>query len=182
MATTNFLIEAELNAPSNVIPLWPVGGTPRQHRARPGQARKAQVHVIDADVLEPEAAAQGLARRVERVLCALLYHTQLEQAHARASKPLSIETRGERLVSRDRLMAVARAALNHGLTADLTRLAAAAITFEVQFQSRWRNRLWRLFSAQRRQINADTVAVARLLAWDLAELKLRPIDQFARYL
>ena len=182
MMTSNFLIEAERSAPSNVIPLWPVGGNPRAPGASAGRSRGAQVHAIDANLLEPEPPEQRLARRVERVLCALLYHTLLEPTKAGGAKSLSVEKRGSQLVSRDRLTAIARAAISLGLTADLTRLAAAAITFELQTQARWRNRLLRLFSARRRQINADTLAVSGLLAWDLGELKIRPIDQFARFL
>ncbi|RUL77604.1 hypothetical protein [Dyella choica] len=182
MMTSNFLLEAERNAPSNVIPLWPAGGSQREPGAMARRARGAQVHAIDANLLEPEPPEQRLARRVERVLCALLYHTLLEPAKAGDANPLSIEKRGGQLVSRDRLTAIARAAISLGLTADLTRLAAAAITFELQTQARWRNRLLRLFSARRRQINADTLAVSSLLAWDLDELKVRPIDQFAKFL
>lgn len=182
MKTTNFLIESERNAPSNVIPLRPVSRNPRGPGARPYRSTGAQVHAIEANALEKELPEQRLARRVERVLCALLYHTALGPGDLRDSKSFSIEKRVNQLASHDRMTAIARGAISLDLTADLTRLAAAVITFELQTQSRWWNRLLRLFSAHRRQINADTLAIAGLLAWDLDALKARPIDTFAKFL
>lgn len=182
MTTTNFLIESERNAPSNVIPLRSVESKPRGAGARPYRSVGAQVHAIEANAVEQEPPEQRLARRVERVLCALLYHTVLGPGDLRDSKSFSIEKRVKQLVSHDRLTAIARAAISLDLTADLTRLAAAAITFELQAQSLWRTRLLRLFSAHRRLINADALAIAGLLAWDLDALKARPIDTFAKFL
>ncbi|GGA39544.1 hypothetical protein GCM10010981_30970 [Dyella nitratireducens] len=132
--------------------------------------------------MEHELPEERLARRVERVLCALLYHTVLEPKGFRSAKFPSIEKRVSELVSRDRLTAISRAAISLDSTDDLTRLAAAAITFELKTQSGWRSRVLRLFSAPRRQINADTLAIAGLLAWDLDALKARPIDTFAKFL
>jgi hypothetical protein len=106
----------------------------------------------------------------------------LEPGHSRSSKSFSIETRVDRLVSHHRLIAIARAAISMDSTSDLTRLAAAAMTFELQTQAQWRNRVLRLFSAKHRQIHADTTAIANLLAWDLDALKVRPIDTFAKFL
>lgn len=182
MKSTNFLIESERDLPSNVIPLYPAGNPSRGLGARPLRSSIAQVHPIEANAVEQEPPEQRLARRVERVLCALLYHAALGPGDLRDSKSFSIEKRVNRLVSRDRLTAIARAAISLELTADLTRLAAAALMFEMQAQSRWRNRLLRLFSAHRRQVNADMLAIAGLLAWDLDALKLRPIDAFAKFL
>jgi hypothetical protein len=85
-------------------------------------------------------------------------------------------------VSHGRLLAVANAAISLDWTDDLTRLAAAVIAFELQVQSRWRNKLLRTFSERRRQIHADTLAIAQLLAWDLDALKVRPIDKIAKFL
>jgi hypothetical protein len=175
MANTNFLIESERNTPANVIPLWPAGARPRRPRAVSAQP-------IEANVVEWEPLEHRLARRVERVLCALLYHSALEPENLPDAAPLSVEARVDQLVPHDRLIAIAHAAINLDWTADLTRLAAAAIMLELQVQSRWRNRLLRLFSAQRRQINADTLAIANLLAWDLDALKVRPIDKLAKFL
>ncbi|RDS83510.1 hypothetical protein DWU98_03975 [Dyella monticola] len=106
----------------------------------------------------------------------------LEAGELRGSAHLSIEKRVSRLVSRDRLTAIAHAAINLDVTADLTRLAAAVIVFELKAQSRWSNRMLRAFSAHHRQINDDTLAIARLLAWDLEALNVRPIDTFASFL
>ena len=183
MKNTNFLLDAEHNAPSNVIPLWPAGNSSRGVGARSYRSSAAHVHAIEANALEQEAPEQRLARRVERVLCALLYHAALQPGDTRSVKAFAVEKRVSQLVPRDRLTAIARAAvtLNHS-TADLTRLAAVAIAFELQAQSRWRNRMLRLFSADRRQIHADTSAIAQLLAWDLDALKVRPIDAFAKLL
>lgn len=182
MKTTNFLIEAECSAPSNVIPLWPARHTPREPGARPRGSWAEQARVIETNAVELDPPEQRLARRVERVLCALLYHAVLEPGHSRSSKSFSIEKRVGQLVSHDRLIAIARAAISMDSTGDLTRLAAAAITFELQTQAQWRHRVLRLFSAQRRQIHADTTAIANLLAWDVDALKVRPIDTFAKFL
>lgn len=182
MKTTNFLIESELAAPSNVIPLRSVRGNLREPGARARRSWGVQAHTVEANALEQEAPEQRLARRVERVLCALLYHAALEPGDLRGANFPSIEKRVGQLASRDRLTAIARAAISLDLTADLTRLAAVAIMFELQTQSHWRNRMLRLFSADRRQINADTSAIACLLTWDLDALKVRPIDTFAKFL
>ncbi|WP_147293205.1 hypothetical protein [Dyella monticola] len=135
--------------------------------------------MIDVNAIEQEPTDERLARRVERVLCALLYHAVLEPSGRRSSKFFSIEKRVAQLVSRDQLAAIARAAIRLDLTADLTRLAAVAIMFELKAQSRWLNRMLRLFSAHHRQIKADTRAIAQLLTSDLDALKVRPIDTFA---
>ncbi|HKT29858.1 hypothetical protein [Dyella sp.] len=182
MKTTNFLIEAECNVPSNVIPLWPARRTPRDAGARPRGSWVDQAHTIETNAVELDPPEHRLARRVERVLCALLYHAVLEPGNNRSSKSFSIEKRVDQLVSHDRLIAIARAAISMDSTSDLTRIAAAAITFELQTQAQWRNRVLRLFSGQRRQIHADTTAIANLLAWDLDALKVRPIDTFAKFL
>lgn len=182
MKTTNILIESGHSTPSNVIPLWPAGNHPRRPSAHPYRLSDAQAHAIGANAVEHEPPEQRLARRVERVLCALLYHAVLEPGDLRGSKSFSIEKRVSQLVSRDRLTAIARAAISLSLTDDLTRLAAAVITFELETQSRWQNRMLRVFSALRRQIHADTSAIACLLAWDLDALKVRPIDTFAQFL
>lgn len=182
MTTTNFLIESERSFPSNVIPLYPVGVDPRGLGARSWRSSAAQVRPIEANAVEQEPPEQRLARRMERVLCALLYHAVLGPGKVRDSKSFTIEKRVNRLVSRDRLTAIARGAISLELTADLTRLAAAALMFEMKTQSRLQNRLLRLFSARRRQINADTLAIASLLAWDMDALTLRPIDTFAKFL
>lgn len=182
MKTTNFLIEAECSTPSNVIPLWPAGRSPRTAGARPRGSWADQARLIEANAVELDPPEHRLAHRVERVLCALLYHAVLEPGNVRSSISFSIEKRVDRLVSHHRLIAIARAAISLDSTGDLTRLAAAAITFELQTQAQWRNRLLRLFSAQRRQIHADTKAIANLLAWDLDALKVRPIDTFAKFL
>ena len=183
MKNTNFLLDAEHKAPSNVIPLWPAGSNSRGTGARSYRSATIHAHTIETNAVEQEAPEQRLARRVERVLCALLYHAALQPGDSRSVKAFAVEKRVSRLVPRDRLTAIARAAvtLNHS-TADLTRLAAVAIAFELQAQSRWRNRILRLFSAERRQIHADTSAIAQLLAWDLDALKVRPIDAFAKVL
>ena len=138
------------------------------------------MHPIEANAIEQEPPELRLARRVERVLCALLYHAVLAPGDLRGFKFLPIERRVGQLVSRDRLAAIARAAIDNDLTADLTRLAAVAITFELQAQSQWRNRWLRLFSAYRRRVHTDTLAIAQLLTWDLDALKVRPIDTFAK--
>ena len=182
MKTTNFLIESERSAPSNVIPLWPAGGSPRRASAHPCRLVDAQAHAIGTNAVELEPPEQRLARRVERVLCALLYHAVLEPGDLHSAKSFSIEKRVNQLVTRDRLTAIARAAISLSLTDDLTRLAAAVITFELETQSGWQNRVLRAFSADRRQIHADTLAIACLLAWDLDALKIRPIDTFAQFL
>jgi hypothetical protein len=182
MKTTNFLIEAECSAPSNVIPLWPARHTLRDAGARPRGSWAEQARVIETNAVELDPPEQRLARRVERVLCALLYHAVLEPGNSRSSKSFSIEKRVDQLVSHDRLIAIARAAISMDATGDLTRLAAAAMTFELQAQAQWRSRALRLFSAKRRQIHADTTAIANLLAWDLDALKVRPIDTFAKFL
>ena len=180
--TTNFLIESEQSAPSNVIPLWPVGSRPSGPNARPSRSRGAQAQAIEANAVALEPLEQRLARRVERVLSALLYHAVLSPGDLRGAQSLSIEKRVGQLVSPGRLVAIANAAISLDWADDLTRLAAAAITFELQAQFRWRNRLLRLFSPRRRRIHADTLAIAQLLAWDLDALKVRPIDKFAKFL
>jgi|GEM_PF-784286 len=180
--TTNFLIESERGYPSNVIPLWPAGGIARDLGVRPNRLSGVQTRVIETNAIEQEPPEERLARRVERVLGALLYHATLEPGNLRSTNALSIEKRVSQLVSHDRLTAIARAAISLSLTEDLTRLAAAAIMFELQVQSQWRNRLLRQFSTYRRQIHADTVAIACLLACDLDALKIRPIDKFAEFL
>jgi hypothetical protein len=182
MTNTNFLIESERTFPSNVVPLYPAGNQSRGLGARPYRSSGAQVHPIEANAVEQEPAEQRLARRVERVLCALLYHAVLGPGDPRDSISFSVEKRVNQLVARERLAAIARGAINLELTADLTRLAAAAIMFELQTQSRWRNKWLRLFSARRRQINTDTLAIAGLLAWDMDALTVRPIDTFAKFL
>lgn len=182
MKTTHFMIEPERDAGSNVIPLRPTKSGPRGESARPSRSSDVQAHAVEVNVLEQELPEQRLARRVERVLSALLYHAAGEPRDLRDSKFFSIEKRVSQLVSRGRLTAIAHAAINLDCTADLTRLAAVAIMFELQTQSRWLNRMLRAFSAPRRQINADTLAIARLLAWDLDALKVRPIDAFAKFL
>lgn len=182
MKTTNFLIEAEQCAPSNVIPLWPVGGHSRGLGARAYRSSALHAHAIETNAVEQEAPEQRLARRVERVLCALLYHAALQPGDTRSVKSFTIEKRVNRLVPRDRLTAIARAAITLDSTTDLTRLAAVAITFELQAQARWRDRTLRLFSARRRQMHADTWAIAQLLTWDIDALKVRPIDGFAKLL
>lgn len=180
--TTNFLIESEQSAPSNVIPLWPAGTRPSAPNARPSRSRASQAHTVEANAVELEPLEQRLARRMERVLSALLYHAVLTPGDARAAQSVSIEKRISRLVSHGRLLAIANAAISLDWTDDLTRLAAAVIAFELQVQSRWRNKLLRAFSERRRQIHADTLAIAQLLAWDLDALKVRPIDKFAKFL
>lgn len=182
MKTTNFLIEAEHSAPSNVIPLWPIGSHSRGAGARSYRSPAAHAHAIETNAVEQEAPELRLARRVERVLCALLYHAALQPGDLRRVKSFAIEKRVNQVVPRERLTAITRAAITLDSTADLTRLAAVAITFELQAQSTWRNRIRRLFSACRRQIHADTSAIAQLLAWDLDALKVRPIDAFAKLL
>lgn len=182
MKGTNFLIESERELPSNVIPLYPAGNHSRGPGARPLRSSIARLHPVEPNAVEQEPPEQRLARRVERVLCALLYHAALGPGDLHDSKSFAIEKRVNQLVSRDRLIAIARGAISLELTADLTRLAAAAIMFEMQVQSRWRNRLLRLFSAHRRQVHADMRAIAGLLAWDLDALTVRPIDSFAKFL
>jgi hypothetical protein len=178
--TTNFLIESQQSAPSNVIPLWPAGSRPSAPDARPSRSRGPQA--VEANAVELEPLEQRLARRVERVLSALLYHAVLNPSDLRGAQPLSIEKRVAQLVSHGRLVAIANAAISLDWADDLTRLAAAVITFELQAQCQWRNKVLRWFSARRRQIHADTSAIAQLLAWDLDALKVRPIDKFAKFL
>lgn len=173
-------IELEPSAPSNVIPLRPVRNKAQGPHARPYRSSDAQTHLIEVNAIEQEPTDERLARRVERVLCALLYHAVLEPGGHRGAKFFSIEKRVAEVVSRDQLAAIARAAIRLDLTADLTRLAAVAIMFELKAQSRWLSRMLRLFSAHRRQIKADTRAIAQLLTSDLDALKVRPIDTFAR--
>jgi hypothetical protein len=182
MKNTNFLLEAEHSAPSNVIPLWPAGSSSRGTGARSYRSATIHAHVVETNAIEQEAPEQRLARRVERVLSALLYHAALQPGEARSVQSFAIEKRVGKLVTRDRLAAIARAAVTLNATADLTRLAAVAIAFELQTQSQWRSRMLRLFSAERRQVHADTSAIAQLLAWDLDALKVRPIDAFAKLL
>jgi hypothetical protein len=182
MTTTTLPIESKRNTPSNVIPLWPLEGAPRRPGSRSYRSRGIQAHPTEANAVAQEPHEQRLARRIERVLCALLYHAVLQPETFRDSKSFAVEMRVGQLVSRERLMAVARAAITLDWTADLTRLAAVAIMFELQAQSRWQARMLRPFSPHRRQIHADTVAIARLLAWDLDALKVRPIDKFAKHL
>jgi len=180
--TTNFLIESEQSVPSNVIPLWPAGSRPSAPNARLSRPRGAQAQAVEANTVELEPLEQRLARRVERVLSALLYHAVLSPGDLRAAQSLSIEKRVAQLVSHGRLVAIANAAISLDWADDLTRLAAAVITFELQVQCRWRNKVLRWFSAHRRQVHADTLAIASLLAWDLDALKVRPIDKFAKFL
>ena len=182
MKSTNFLIESERSFPSNVIPLWPASGVARESGARPRQPKAVQTHSIESNAVELEPPEQRLARRIERVLCALLYHAALQPGDLRGSKFFFIEKRVSQLASPDRLTAIARAAICLGMTDDLTHLSAAVVMLELQVQSKWRNRLLRPFSARRRQINNDTLAIACLLACDLDALKTRPIDKFAEFL
>lgn len=181
MNPPHFLAESQDTHPSNVVPFRPARDNRRGSADGPfrswGQGRPAGVNAV-----EKEPTERRLARRIERVLGAILYHALLEAGDLRGLTYLSVEKRVNRLVSRDRLMAIAHAAISLGVTADLTRLAAAAVVFELQAQSRWSSRMLRAFSANRRQINDDTLAIARLLAWDLEALKLRPIDTFASFL
>lgn len=180
MTTTTSLMKSDDSTLSNVVPFRPLRNNAKG--ARPFRSVDGQVRPLEANAVELESVEERLARRVERVLCALLYHTALQPGDVRGSKSFSIEKRVNQLVSRDRLVAIARAAINMDSTADLTRLAAAAIVFELESQSGWWQRIRRPFSAQRRQINADTLAIAGLLTWDVAALKIRPIDKFAKFL
>ena len=180
MTTTTSLMKSDDSTLSNVVPFRPASNSPKG--AYPFRSVSGKVRPIQANAVELESVEERLARRVERVLCALLYHTALEPGDVRGSKSFSIEKRVSRLVSRDRLVAIARAAISMDSTADLTRLAAAAIVLELQSQSRWWHRLRRSFSSHHRQINADAVAIASLLTWDVAALKMRPIDKFAQFL
>lgn len=183
MTSTNTLTTSEDSHPSNVVPFPSAGNNPQATSGRPARTRTvAQARTSDANAVEREPLEQRLARRIERVLGAILYHAVLESGDLRGSTYVSIEERLRQVVSRDRLMAIARAAINLGLTADLTRLAAAAIVFELQAQSRWPDRMRRAFSLHRRQSRNDTLAIARMLAWDLEALKVRPIDRFAQFL
>ncbi|WP_233842663.1 hypothetical protein [Dyella sp. 2HG41-7] len=182
MTTTKLLAKTEDGSPSNVVPFRPARNRPQALSDPSFQAQPAQVKTFGVNAVEQEPLEQRLARRVERVLEALLYHALLEPGDLRGSACFSIQKRVSQLVSRDRLMAVARAAINLGMTSDLTRLAATVIVFELQAQSRWQDRMLRSFSAHRRQINQDTLAIARLLAWDMDALNVRPIDTFAKFL
>lgn len=181
MTNTRPLATSEGSNASNVVPFRPVRNNVQGLSARPLPSWNAPGRSAGANALEQESLEQRLARRVERVLQALLYHALLEPNDSPHST-YSIEERVRQMVSRDRLMAIARAAISLGLTADLTRLAAAVIVFELKTQSRWPNKMLRPFSAHHRQINNDTLAIARLLAWDLDALKVRPIDKFAQFL
>jgi len=182
MTTTHPLAKSEDGNPNNVVPFRPVRNSPQGSSTRSSRPPDARGRSFEANAVEYEPIEQRLARRIERVLEALLYHAVLEPGDLRGSACFSIQRRVNQLVSRDRLMAIARAAINLGLTSDLTRLAAAVIVFELQAQSRWPDRMLRSFSAQRRQINNDTLAIARLLAWDMDALNVRPIDTFAKFL
>jgi hypothetical protein len=68
------------------------------------------------------------------------------------------------------------------MTADLARLAAAVVVFELQEQSRPWRKVMRLFAQERRQAREDTLAIAQMLASDLEALKVRPIDRLAKSL
>ncbi|RUL77612.1 hypothetical protein [Dyella choica] len=182
MTTTKLLAEAGDDIPTNVVPFRRTRSNLRGLGARSFRSRGVQVRPSGPNAVELEPAEQRLARRVERVLAALLYHALLEPGDLLGAKPVSVEKRISRLVSHDRLIAIARAAISHDLTDDLARLAAAVIVFELKTQSRWWNRMLRLVSVRRRQINDDSLAIARLLAWDMAALQVRLIDQFAAFL
>lgn len=182
MTTTKPLTKSEDGNPSNVVPFRPVRNHPRGLSDHASRLQSTRAQPLETNAVEQEPLEQRLARRVERVLEALLYHAVLEPGDLRGSACFSIQKRVSQLVSHHRLMAVARAAINLGLTSDLTRLAATVIVFELQAQSRWPDKMLRSFSPQRRQINQDTLAIARLLAWDVDALKVRPIDTFAKFL
>lgn len=173
MTNRKCLAESEESFAGNVVPFRPAGTLRRGG---------AQTRYSEANAVELEPLELRLARRVERVLAALLYHAVFEPDDPCGERSSSSEQRVSQLVSHERMVAIARAAICHGLTADLTRLAAAVIVFELQAQARWWNRMLRPLSARRRQIHDDTMAIADLLAWDLHALRLRPIDQFAPFL
>ncbi|GLQ89786.1 hypothetical protein [Dyella flagellata] len=182
MTSTKSLAESNNSTVSNVVPFRPAGHNPPDLDARPFRSWGAQTRRSGVNAVELEPLECRLARRVERVLAALLYHAVLEPDDLRAARTVSIEKRVSQLISRERLLAVARAAICQGLTADLTRLAAAVIAFELDAQSHGWNKLLLQFSARRRQIRNDTLAIADLLAWELDTLRFRPIDQFAKFL
>ena len=183
MNTGKFPAKAEGSPPSNVLPFRrPARDNRRTLGVLPFRSWGAHTRSTEANALELELPEERLGRRVERVLGALLYHAAPEAGDLRHTNVASIEQRASRLIPHEQLMAIAYAAISLGLDGDLTRLAAVAISFELQAQSRWRNRLLCLASSQRRQVHQDTLAIARLLAWELDALKLRPIDQFAKFL
>ncbi|GGA40191.1 hypothetical protein [Dyella nitratireducens] len=182
MTTPKSLAKSEDSTPSNVVPFRPIRGNTRRLGAHPGGSWGVQTPTFEENAIEREPPEHRLARRIERVLGALLYHAMLESGDLRDSNCFSIDDRVNQLVTRDRLIAIAHAAIYLDLTADLTHLAATVIVFELQAQSQWWNRMQRPFSAHRRQINHDTLAIARLLAWDMDALKVRPIDKFAKFL
>jgi hypothetical protein len=176
MTTSPFVaVPTQDSTPSNVVP-FPL----RKRNIRGSDAYFSRSWGVNAVDLEPQD--QRLARRIERVLWALLYHAELGPDELRGSKSQSIEKRVSRLVSPGRLQAIARAAITLGMTADLARLAAAVVVFELQAQSRLRNKIMRLFSSERRQAREDTLAIAQMLASDLEALKIRPIDRLAKSL
>jgi hypothetical protein len=137
---------------------------------------------VRKDAVDLEPQDQRLARRLERVLWAFLYHALNESGDLRRPKSHSIDKRVNRLVSPGRLQAIARAAIKLDMTADLARLAAAVVVFELQAQSRLWCKVMRLFVAERRQAREDTLAIAQMLASDLDALKICPIDQLAKAL
>jgi hypothetical protein len=183
MTTLPFVAEpSDDGMPSNVVP-FPFRGRDTRTTSAPFSRSwivgtpSARKNTVD---LEPQD--RRLARRLERVLWALLYHSLHESPDLRGSKSQSIEKRVNRLVSPGRLQAVARAAIELGMTADLARLAAAVVVFELQAQSRLWSKVMRLFLAERRHAREDTLAIAQMLASDLEALKVRPIDQLAKSL
>lgn len=183
MTTSPFVAEpSDDSIPSNVVPFPFRAGDTRRVSAQFLRSWGVATTPARKNAVDLEPQDQRLARRLERVLWALLYHSLHESRDLRGSKSQSIEKRVNRLVSPGRLQAIARAAIELGMTADLARLAAAVVVFELQAQSRLWSKVMRLFVAERRQAREDTLAIAQMLASDLEALKVRPIDQLAKSL
>jgi hypothetical protein len=183
MTTSPYVAEPSGDSiPSNVVPFPFPRRNARGMDARFSRSWGMATTLLERNAVDLEPQDQRLARRLERVLWALLYHALHESGDLQGSKSQSIEKRVSRLLSPGRLQAVARAAITLHMTADLARLAAAVVVFELKSQSRLWCKVMRLFVAERRQAREDTLAIAQMLAADLEALKIRPIDQLARSL
>jgi hypothetical protein len=183
MTTSPIVAEPSSDStPSNVVPFPFSRRNARGTSAHSSRAWSVATTFARKNAVDLEPQDERLARRLERVLWALLYHAQHESGDLRGSKSQSIERRVNRLVSPGRLQAIARAAIALGMTADLARLAAAVVVFELQEQSRPWRKVMRLFAQERRQAREDTLAIAQMLASDLEALKVRPIDRLAKSL
>ena len=183
MTTSPFIAEpSDDSLPNNVVPFpFPRRNT-RGMDAQFSRSWGVATTLLERNAVDFEPQDQRLARRLERVLWALLYHALHESGELQGSKSQSIERRVSRLLSPGRLQAIARAAIALHMTADLARLAAAVVVFELQAQSRLWCKVMRLFVAERRQARKDTLSIAQMLASDLEALKIRPIDQLAKSL